>query len=107
MNSANLVLRCYAKKDGDSWVAVCIDLGLAAQGDSLQDVKLKLESMTMSYVRDAVTVDREYADQLLNRRAPLSQVISYHFIKYRNKIGKFKDSFKTFIEVLPLVPSPR
>ncbi len=32
-NKSLLVLRCYAKKEGDQWVAVCIDLSLAAQAD--------------------------------------------------------------------------
>ncbi|MDP3009918.1 MAG: hypothetical protein Q8N30_12730, partial [Methylococcales bacterium] len=38
-------LRCYAKKEQSYWVAVCIDLSLAAQADSMKEAIQKLESM--------------------------------------------------------------
>ena len=67
MKANELILRCYGEKIGDTWQAFCIDLNLAAQGDSFPEVKAKLNQQIYSYVYDAlVGEDKEYADQLLN-----------------------------------------
>ena len=71
-------LRCYAKKEGSDWVAVCIDLSLAAQAESLQVAKEKLESMITTYVDEALNEHKEFAHQLLSRKAPFSQQLTYH-----------------------------
>ena len=34
-----LLLRCYAERVGDQWQAFCLDLSLAAQGDTFMEVK--------------------------------------------------------------------
>lgn len=73
MRPKQLLVKCYAEQEGHDWVAVCLDFNLAAQGDSFEEVKIKLESMIYDYVYDAlVGEDRRYAAQLLSRRAPLS-----------------------------------
>ncbi len=36
-------LRCFAEFSDGLWAAYCLDLGLGAQGDSLAEVKAKLE----------------------------------------------------------------
>lgn len=74
----NNKLRCYAKKEGSDWVAVCIDLSLAAQAESPQLAKEKLESMITTYVNEALNEHKEYAVQLLSRKAPLSQRLFYY-----------------------------
>ncbi|MDZ7868844.1 MAG: hypothetical protein U5L02_06500 [Rheinheimera sp.] len=102
MRANDLILRCYAKKDGDVWVAVCIDLCLAAQGQTLNEVKQKLEVMTRSYIKGAFEEDREYAGQLLARKAPLSQQATYHWIKFLNTCVNFKHNVKAFAEVMPM-----
>lgn len=106
IRTRNLMLRCYANKDGDQWQAFCIDMCLAAQGDSFHEVKQKLERMMAEYVYDALAgEDREYAEQLLNRKAPLSQRLTYHVIWLLHRIGVFRDGLhKLFKEPMPLVP---
>lgn len=74
----NNKLRCYAKKEGSDWVAVCIDLSLAAQAESPQLAKEKLESMITTYVNEALNEHKEYAAQLLSRKAPLWQRLFYY-----------------------------
>jgi predicted RNase H-like HicB family nuclease len=74
----NNKLRCYAKKEGSDWVAVCIDLSLAAQAESPQLAKEKLESMIMTYVNEALNEHKEYSAQLLSRKAPFSQQLTYY-----------------------------
>jgi len=104
MKPQQLIIRCYAEHEDDVWVALCLDFNLAAQGDSFEEVKLKLESMIKEYVYDVlVGEDRKYASQLLNRRASLSSWTKYYYIKLRNKICH--DSNYIFDETMPLKPA--
>ena len=106
IRTRNLMLRCYANKDGDQWQAFCIDLCLAAQGESFPEVKQKLEHMMVEYVYDALAgEDREFAEQLLNRKAPLSQIATYYWIKLMHHLGILRDGVhKLFQAPMPLVP---
>lgn len=79
-------VRCYAKKAGDQWVAVCVDLCLAAQAPSFDEAKRKLDAQVQSYVIEALTVDREHASELLSRRAPLANRLEYWGIRLLQKI---------------------
>ena len=64
-------LRCYAHGHGDSWEAICIDLDIAVQGRSLEEVKHLLNAAVDSYVDDAAKETPATAARLLNRKAPL------------------------------------
>lgn len=102
MKPIDLLIRCYAEKSDDQWSAVCIDLCLAAQADSLDEARKKLESMIIDYIDDAFGEDREFAADLLQRKAPFSQFVKYYKILLQNKIGALRSDFATiFTEVLP------
>lgn len=73
-------VRCYVKRSEEQWVAMCIDLCLAAQGESLQEAKEKLESQVNDYVFEALTIDREHARELLSRKAPFANRAEYYLI---------------------------
>lgn len=90
-------LRCYAKKDGDVFVAVCIDLCLAAQGETIQEAVQKLDSQIEFYVTDVMENEKEYAEQLLSRKAPLMQRLTYHMIKVWVEVLGTKDRFQGYI----------
>lgn len=81
-----LHVRCFAKVQDGQWVALCVDFSLAAQGDSFEDVKSKLDAQIVEYVNDALTVDRAYASQLLTRRAPLRYLVEYQLCRAYNKL---------------------
>lgn len=106
IRARNLVLRCYANKDGDQWQVFCIDLCLAAQGNSFLEARNKLGNMLTEYVYDALAgEDREFADQLLNRKAPFNQIATYHWYKWMHRIGIFRDGIhRLFKQPMPLVP---
>ncbi|MDN5751784.1 MAG: hypothetical protein L0H15_00695 [Nitrosospira sp.] len=106
MKSADLLLRCYANRKDGQWQAFCIDFSLAAQGDSFPDVRTKLETMIAEYIYDALAgEDREYADQLLHRKAPLRQIATYYYYALMYKIGAFGDGLhQLFKPAVPLVP---
>lgn len=106
LNTRNLLLRCYANKRDDQWQAFCIDLSLAVQGETFPEVKQKLESMMLEYVYDALAgEDKEFAEQLLSRKAPLYQRATYHLIRVGHHVGLLRDGLhKLFKEPMPLVP---
>jgi hypothetical protein len=99
-----------ARQDNGVWVASCLDLDLAAQGDTLEEAKASLEAMIAEYVFDAVAgEDRAYAGQLLRRKAPLGEWITYYFIKAFNRVHGAKDGLRRalFTEAMPLAPCDR
>jgi hypothetical protein len=106
IKTKDLILRCYANKSDQQWQAFCIDLCLAVQGESFAEVKSKLEVQIQDYVYDALAgEDKEFADYLLNRKAPAKQIFTYYFIMAMHRLGLMKDGLhKLFKEPLPLTP---
>jgi len=99
-----IVLRCYGKKQDNQYVAVCIDLCLAAQGNSMEDARKKLFDQIHDYLYDAIEgKDSDHADYLLSRKAPISQLITYHALKLMSHIHTFKNgAYSLFSEVMPM-----
>ena len=61
---------CFAHgRDGD-WEAVCVDLDIAIQGSSFDEVRNLLNRAVSTYVADAEAESPEVRDRLLSRRAP-------------------------------------
>ncbi|MGB4336120.1 MAG: hypothetical protein WBJ41_14875 [Chromatiaceae bacterium] len=107
MKPSHLLLRCYAEQAGDQWVAVCIDLGLAAQRDTYREVRRALDGQIYSYLYDAlIGEDRAYADQLLTRKAPWPQILRYYLIKLQVPGLSFGHKVRRFISNTPVVPRP-
>lgn len=110
MRPNELVLRCFAERDEGVWVAYCLDLSLVAQGDSLEEVRGKLDAQVREYVHDALAgQDRRFAASLLSRKAPLSTYMRYYRVKALIAIARKlhavkKPQAKPFKEVLPLAP---
>ena len=99
-------LRCYAERQAPGlWVALCLDFDLAAQGESFQDVRTRLDAMIDDYVEDALTgEDRAHAPSLLNRRAPWRYWLRYYWFALVRTIRRrpVRDH-RTFREALHLV----
>jgi len=91
------------KKKNHIWVAICIDLNLVAQGDSIDEAAKNLHSMVHKYVLESCTVDKQYFSDLMPRRSPLSFYLTYYYIVIRDKFKK-DDNFKRFNDVLPMIP---
>jgi hypothetical protein len=104
MKPGQLILRCYGEKKGEIWQAFCLDLNLAAQGNSFTEVRAKLYCQIESYLYDAIEgEDKQYAEQLLNRKAPLYFWIKYYAYKLINEVRQAKHGIRTiFNEVVPL-----
>lgn len=105
MKPVELRLKCLAEQKEHYWQAFCLDLNLAVQGDSFDEVKTKLEHIIKSYVYDAlVGEDKEFISQLIPRRAPASIWLKYYKAVLMHRVFRTIDGITTFIEPLPLVP---
>ncbi len=102
MRSNQLILKCYAKQEEGSWVAVCLDFSLAVQSNSLSDAKKKLEDQIHFYVSEALE-DNIYGLQLLNRRAPIYSWLEYYYIKLLSILTHKPN--RVFNEKMPMRPA--
>ena len=84
-----LVIRCLLQQVGSQWQGFSLEFGLAAQGESADEVRRKLESMINSYLCDALTgEDREHAYALLTRKATARVYIRYYLEWFRIHIAR-------------------
>lgn len=105
MRLNDLKIRCYAEKEKDgSWFAACIDLNLVAQEDSFDLVRAKLHGIISDYLREALSSDAQYIDDLIPRSAPLYFQLRYHLVPLLNFVH-FIRTPQRFMEHLPLVPA--
>lgn len=103
MNPSNLIVRCSAERKNGQWQILCLDFCLAAQADSFDEARLKLEAMIAEYVSDAlIGEDRAFAPALLRRRAPLQDWAKYYVFSTLARTVSLKRRF--FEEVIPLRP---
>lgn len=62
--------RCFAHGGPSGWEAICVDLDLAVQGESFDQVKALLDEAVHEYIESARHEPAETRDRLLNRKAP-------------------------------------
>ncbi|MCG6540206.1 hypothetical protein MCB86_08975 [Pseudomonas sp. KSR10] len=102
MKPDNILLRCFAERKEGYWQAFCIDLNLAVQGDSRDEVTRKLHAHVYDYLKDIFEgEDRPFAAQLLTRKAPISLRARYYLIAALCHFHRIKDRC-TFQDAMPL-----
>lgn len=104
MSPNDLIVRCMARREGDMWVAVCLDFSLAAQGGSLSEARQKLHKQIFCYVKDAYTVDAKHAVELLSRKAPLADRLMFAWCQFRSRMRPALRKL-VYREALPLKPA--
>lgn len=102
-SSNQLILRCYGHKTKKNrWYGVCLDLNLAVESDSPEGLKKKMSEVIDSYLETVFdTEDKTSIPQLLKRRAPLLDWITYYKISIIMFINHFPGNF-TFNEDITL-----
>ncbi|KLP38643.1 DUF1902 domain-containing protein [Enterobacter ludwigii] len=90
-------LRCMAYPQDGVFVAACLDLSLAAQADTMQEAKEKLDMQIRDYLDEAIS-EPLYTQQMLNRKAPLSVWVKYWTIAILVKLRRNRGSSKLFTE---------
>ncbi|RPI79575.1 MAG: hypothetical protein EHM45_02445 [Desulfobacteraceae bacterium] len=97
-----LLLRCYGHKtEKGNWVGICIDLNIAIEAADRALLRKKMNEAINSYLEVVLnTNDKETIPQLLFRRAPVGDWISYYLIKFILMLHKLSEKF-TFDEYIP------
>lgn len=91
-------LRCMAYKQDGVFVAICLDLSLAAQADTLHEAKDKLEEQIHSFVEEAIAEPQYAKALLLERKAPLSLWLKYWYIAGLMFFSRKQERASLFIE---------
>ncbi len=106
MKPGQLVLRCYAERDDDgSWFAICLDLNIYARDESFERAHEKLQSFIVEYLQEAVTVDVDYVEDLVPRRAPAYFWLKYYSAKARMWLRHAASRKRPYKTALPMVPA--
>jgi predicted RNase H-like HicB family nuclease len=69
---ATRTLHCYAEGRDGEWEAICLDLDIAVQGRSFDDVLASLQQAIALYLETVADLEPEERRSLLHRSAPLS-----------------------------------
>lgn len=107
MKPNDLILRCYAERQGKIWVAVCVDLCLAAQDYDPNESVRKLHLQIADHIQDAFE-NPQFTNQMLTRKAPLTLLAKFYWIKFKYlaasliRSKKAQGSEKVFCEAMPL-----
>jgi hypothetical protein len=87
---ATRTLHCYAEgRDGD-WEAICLDLDIAVQGRSFEEVFGSLREAISLYLRTVADLPTDERPALLRRQAPFT--VRLKFLAHATR-GLFADSY--------------
>jgi hypothetical protein len=67
-----MLLRCFAEQRDGAWEALCVDLDLAVQGDSFEQVYRDLADAVAQYIDHVHTLPPAEQRRLLRRKAPVA-----------------------------------
>lgn len=99
-------LRCYARPEGDHYVAVCLELGLCDQGETLEAAKASLEEDILGYLE---SLTPEKVAELFPRPAPWWVHLDYYrawwLLALARLLHQVKRRWLVFAE--PLILTPR
>ena len=84
---AEIELRCMAEGRADSWLAVCVDLDIAVQGESFPEVRESLAKAIDMYLDRVGELPSAEQQQLINRRSPWHVRAKFEFYRV---LSKFK-----------------
>jgi hypothetical protein len=70
MTAINRSLQCFAHGRQGDWEAICVDLDIAVQGESFEEVQQGLNQAVSSYIELVAKESSTAREALLNRRAP-------------------------------------
>ncbi len=93
------MLRCYARPEASHYIGHCLELDLAVRGNSLVEVRQKMEECLTSYLQ---SLDTENVGDLFPRSAPLHVWLDYYRVYLLIRSARFLDraqeNFQVFRE---------
>ena len=100
------VLHCYARPEGDHYLALCLELGLCDQGKTLEDAKASLEEDIVGYLE---SLTPENLAGLFPRPASWEVHLDYYrvwcLVAWSSLFHQLAQRWAVFVE--PLVLTPR
>lgn len=90
------LLRCYARPEGDHYIGQCLELDLAVQGDSLPEVRRKMEACLQSYLE---SLDAQNVRDLFPRAAPFPVWVDYYRVYLLVMLHRFLRQLGTNVQV--------
>ena len=102
MRPQEMILRCYGYQTSrGTWIVKCIDLDLVDEEDTFDKAKKSLENAIKGYVGAVLdTQDLTTIPKLLKRKSPSKDILSYHIIRFLNKVKAIKSRL-VFEEPIP------
>lgn len=76
-------IRCMVSREGNLYIAMSLDFGLAAQASSRDGAIAKLNQQIQEYIEEAINQDRAFQDKLLKRKGPLSWFVMYYWLHFK------------------------
>ena len=86
---ASRSLRCYAEGRDGEWEAICLDLDIAVQGSSFEEVFSSLQQAISLYLASVTDLPPQEQRALLHRPAPFP--VRFKFLTHALR-GLFADS---------------
>ena len=82
-------LHCYAEGRDGKWEAICLDLDVAVQGESFEEVYHSLHKAVSLYLESVLTLPEDQRSHLLKRPAPLSVRWKFFTLAFRSLFGDY------------------
>jgi hypothetical protein len=86
--------------DERGWEAICLNVDIAVEGNTLADVKARLDAAVKSYIEEAVKLPDADRRRLLNRQVPFALKLEYafklfwHSLRSKHRDGGLQASFE-------------
>lgn len=88
-SSKEIFFQGYIKKEGDHWVAVCIDLNIVGQGATAQEAIDECDELTIEYLEYVCCTYPKELDKYIPRRAS-KELIEEFYSVIRGRIRSTK-----------------
>jgi len=97
--------RFYAEGRGDRWEAICLDLDVAVQGESFEEVYNSILDAVPAYIESLSDLPEADQARLLDRRSPLSLRFRFVWLAvlalFRSKNSNSLDGRHEFMMAYP------
>jgi predicted RNase H-like HicB family nuclease len=99
---ASKILRCYAEGRDGEWEAICLDLDIAVQGRSFEDVFRSLRKAIALYLQTIADLRPDERRLLLRRRTPLSVRLKFVIDAVRVLLSAHRGRKRRHLFTMPL-----
>lgn len=94
-------VRCLAWQTEGQWVVSTLEFGLAAQADTYEQAKEKIEAQINDFVRVALREDPDFRRELFARRAVWHDYARWYVARAMQPVHAAGDGLRAFFEETP------